>query len=378
MRVASLIEAMEAIAPLRYAEPWDRVGLLIGRAEAPLTGGILLTIDLTESVLREAIANGAKAIVAYHAPIWEPIKRLTSDTTRGRILLGCAEAGISVYTPHTALDAAPGGVTDWLCEGLSAGGDRIEGDCRALTPLVEDEKKRAKIVTFVPEKDLDKVRSALATTGAGQIGDYELCSFSTAGEGTFLGGAGTNPVVGQPGRLESVGERRLEMVCAKGAVALAIETLRKFHPYEEPVIDVYELLGTARRRVGAGRRLVLDQPATMRELAERCRTFLDRARIKVALPADDQPITHIGVVPGAGESLLPEAIGEECQAFVTGEMRHHQVMDALHAGLAVMLCGHTNTERGYLPRLAERLQATLDGVDITCAESDQDPMQELT
>ena len=114
MRVADLVDAMGTIAPLRFAEPWDRVGLLIGRPESPLAGGILLTIDLTEPVLEEAVAKGARAIVAYHAPIWEPIKRLTSETSRGRILLGCAEAGISVYTPHTALDAAPGGVNDWL------------------------------------------------------------------------------------------------------------------------------------------------------------------------------------------------------------------------------------------------------------------------
>ena len=378
MRVANLIEAMETVAPLRYAEPWDRVGLLIGRPESPLTGGVLLTIDLTEPVLQEAMEKGARAIVAYHAPIWEPITRLTSESVRGRILLGCAEAGISVYTPHTALDAAPGGVTDWLCEGLSAGGDRIDGDCRALTPLVEDDRSRTKIVTFVPENDLERVRSALATAGAGHIGGYELCSFSTLGEGTFLGGEQTKPAIGQAGCLETVDERRLEMMCSKSGVALAIETLRKFHPYEEPVIDVYELLGTAQRHVGAGRRLVLDQPTTMRELAERCRSFLDRARIKVALPAGDRPITHIGVVPGAGESLLPEAIGEQCQAFVTGEMRHHQVMEALHAGLAVMLCGHTNTERGYLPRLAKQLLAAMDGVDVSCSVADEDPMQEIS
>ncbi len=377
MRVADLIHAMDLIAPLRYAEPWDRVGLHIGRPEAALAGGVLLTIDLTERVLREAIERGSRAIVAYHAPIWDPIKTITSTTSRGRILLGCAEAGISVYTPHTALDAAPGGVTDWFCEGLSAGDGRIEGDCRALTPLIEDEKQRVKIVTFVPEKDLERVRSALATAGAGRIGDYEVCSFSSSGEGTFLAGDTTNPAVGSAGHFETVDERRLEMICNKGAVALAIETLRQFHPYEEPAIDIYELLGTPMRSIGTGRRLVLDQPATMRELAQRLRGFLDHARIKIALPANDEPITHLGVVPGAGESLLPEAIREDCQAFITGEMRHHQVVDALHAGLAVMLCGHTNTERGYLPRLADRLREALAGVEIACSEADRDPLREV-
>ncbi len=377
MRVADLVTAMGAIAPLRFAEPWDRVGLLIGRAESPLVGGVLLTIDLTEHVLEEAVRKGAHAIVAYHAPIWEPIKRLTSETRRGRILLGCVEAGISVYTPHTALDAAPGGVTDWLCEGLSTSDGRIEGDCRALTPLVEDEKELVKIVTFVPEQDLERVRSALATAGAGRIGAYEVCSFSSSGEGTFLGGEKTKPLIGKPGHFEEVSEHRLEMICPRGAVALAIETLRQFHPYEEPAIDIYELLGSPMRNIGAGRRLVLDRPTTMRELAGRLNGFLDHARIKVALPDRDEPITHLGVVPGAGESLLHDAIREDCQAFITGEMRHHQVIDALHAGLAVMLCGHTNTERGYLRRLADRLGEELAGVEIICSEADRDPLNEI-
>ncbi|MCB9846034.1 MAG: Nif3-like dinuclear metal center hexameric protein [Phycisphaeraceae bacterium] len=378
MRVRDIVRAMDQIAPLAYAEPWDRVGLMVGRADRDVRGPIVLTIDLTERVLAEAISLGSGVVVAYHAPIWEPIARLSDDSSRGRILLGAAEAGISVFTPHTALDAAPGGVSDWLCEGLSGGEGKIAGDCRALTPRWDGEHARVKIVTFVPVDSLEQVRNALATAGAGRIGNYTLCSYSTEGEGTFLGDESTHPAVGEAGEFESVRERRLEMVCPRAAVALAIETMRRFHPYEEPAIDVYDLLGTPERAVGAGRRLVLDRPATIRELGERLRSFLDRSRVRFALVGQtDEPITHVGVVPGAGESLANIACDEGCQVFVTGEMRHHNVMDALHRGMAVLLAGHTNTERGFLPRLASRLRGLLPGVDVRQSESDRDPLSVL-
>lgn len=376
--VQSLIDAMQRIAPLEYAEPWDKVGLQVGSPSRPLDGATLLTIDLTERVLEEAIGRRARAIVAYHPPIFEPLNRVTDRTPRQRIILGAAEAGIAIYSPHTALDAAPGGMTDWLCEGLSGGQGRVEGDCRALAPHgARDPEQEVKIVTFVPYADAEKVRNALASAGAGIIGAYRVCSFGVTGTGTFLAGEGAKPTVGAPGRLEEVSELRLEMVCSKRALPLAIDTLRKFHPYEEPAFDVYELLPRPLRGAGTGRRLTLDRPATMRELAQRLRGFLDRARIKVALVGEDRPIATLGVVPGSGGDLAALARREGCDAFITGEMTHHAVLGALHAGMSVLLAGHTNTERGYLPRLAERLRTMLPGVEIVVSTTDRDPLSEV-
>src|SRR5688572_20493628 len=112
MKVSDLVRAMQTVAPLQYAETWDNVGLLVGSTERDLNGPVLLTIDLTESVLAEAVGAKASALVSYHPPLWEPVKRLTGDTPRGRIILGAIEAGMALYSPHTALDAAAEGVTD--------------------------------------------------------------------------------------------------------------------------------------------------------------------------------------------------------------------------------------------------------------------------
>ena len=384
--VADLAAAMESIAPLDGAEPWDKVGLHVGGASDPIGGPVLLTIDLTEAVMDEAIEAGAGAIVAYHPPIWEPIERLTGTTRTARVIRKAVRHNVAIYSPHTALDNTRGGVCDWLCEGLAglaegeAPGGRINGDVRGLEAHpVRRAAQEVKIVTFVPEANLEQVRNALATAGAGRIGEYEVCSFSQSGRGTFFAGDKANPVVGERQRLETVDEIRLEMVCSRSGLPLAIETLRQFHPYEEPPFDIYEMMPEPRRSTGAGRRLVLDRAATLAELAPRLRAHLGRARIKIALPepGEDVPITHIGVCPGAGAGLAELAAREGCSVFVTGEMKHHEVLACLERGTSVLLAGHTNTERGYLPRLAARLGEMLPDLDARLAQHDRDPLTVL-
>lgn len=376
MNVQSVVEAMAKIAPPELAEKWDRVGLLVGRPDRAVGGPVLVTIDLTEEVLAEAIAAGCSMIIAYHPPVWEPLARITSASPRERIILTAVEAGIAVYSPHTALDAAHAGLTDWLCAGLSGSSDgRIAGDCRALRPHPEQPStQQIKIVTFVPEKDADRVRSSLATAGAGIIGKYQVCSFTVPGTGTFLGGEGSRPAVGEAGTLQRVPEIRLEMVCSRAALPIALETLRNFHPYEEPAIDVVALEPLPRRAEGSGRRLSLDQPVTVGDLARRLKEYLRCNVVKMSTPWPDRPVARIAVCAGAGADLIPAAVAYGCEVFVTGELKHHEVIGTLNRDVAVILGGHTNTERGYMPHLARRLSEALGGVRVLVSEKDRDPL----
>lgn len=381
MEVRDLVLAMETIAPLRYAESWDRVGLVVGDHARPIEGPVVLTIDLTERVLAEAIEMNASALVAYHPPIWQPMARLTDATPSERIIRHAVESRIAIYCPHTALDATPGGVTDWLCEGISgsASEGKIAGDCRALTPASKaDATQEMKIVTFLPLEKADTVRSALASAGAGIIGKYSVCSFGVQGEGTFLAGDGARPVIGEAGRLERAPEVRIEMVCARRALPLAVTTLRQFHPYEEPAIDIYELEPKPERHAGAGRRLVLDRPCSLHELGQRLKKHLGRARVQVASvsgPDDLQrTVRVVGVVPGAGSDLATIARSEGCDVFVTGEMKHHEVVAAIHSGMSIVLAGHTNTERGYLARVSSKLGELLPGCRVIISGQDRDPL----
>ncbi len=383
MIVQDLIDAMEHIAPLKHAEDWDKVGLQLGVPDRPLAGPILLTIDLSERVLVEALKLGAGAIIAYHPPIFTPLESLTDSTHTQRIVRGAIEAGIAIYSPHTALDAAVDGVTDWLCEGISSEPGEakpgiIQGDCRALIPaLGGDTNREVKVITFVPTDQVDGLRNALGTAGAGGMGNYRLCSFSTQGEGTFLPQQGAHPTVGKVGSLERIAETRIEMVCSRHALALVIETLKEFHPYETPAYDIVELIREPIRKIGAGRRLVLDQPATITQLADRLRAHLDRSRIRYALADDNEnhQFKAIGVVPGSGGSMAQLAKDEGCELFITGEMTHHQILAASQSGLSILLAGHTNTERGYLNRLREKLLEHLPNAAVTVSTVDQDQIK---
>lgn len=382
MIVRDLVDAMEHIAPLNHSEPWDKVGLQLGDPRRAIVGPIMLTIDLTEKVLEEALEAGVGAIVAYHPPLFTPLTALTDATHTERIIRGCAEAGVAVYTPHTALDAAHDGVTDWLCEGLSAKPGQaqhgiIHGDRRALSPATGGAPDReVKVITFVPNDEVDQLRSALGTAGAGGMGNYRLCSFSTRGEGTFLPLEGAHPAIGDIGSLERVDETRIEMVCSKRALPIVIETLREFHPYETPAYDIVELVPEPIRRVGSGRRLVLDRPATIAQLAERLKAHLDRSRIRYALSPEHEDANHafttIGVVPGSGGSMYERALAEGCEIFITGEMTHHNILAARQSGLSILLAGHTNTERGYLPRLKARLAKHFPQAQIILSRADHD------
>ncbi|MEZ6163713.1 MAG: Nif3-like dinuclear metal center hexameric protein [Phycisphaerales bacterium] len=382
MIVRDLVNAMESIAPISLKEDWDKVGLQLGDPARTISGPILLTIDLTERVMQEAIEAKAAAIVAYHPPIFSALESLTDRTHTERIIRGCAEAGIAIYTPHTSLDAAQGGITDWLCEGISANAGEahegiIHGDCRALIPAIGgDSEREVKVITFVPVEEADQLRAALGTAGAGGIGRYKLCSFNTPGEGTFLPDEGANPTIGKVGTLQRVDETRIEMVCSKRALPIVIETLREFHPYETPAYDIVELIPEPVRRIGSGRRVVLDRPATITQISDRLKHHLDRSRIRYALAPEHESPSHafqtIGVVPGSGGSLWQNAYEQGCELFITGEMTHHHILAARQTGISILLAGHTNTERGYLPRLVASLQQLLPDAKLITSQRDHD------
>ena len=359
MRLEGILTALQALAPHNLAEPWDQVGLHVGDPGTRIDRA-LLCIDLTEAVLDEAVTHKAQLIVAYHPPIFKPLTRLTMADPKQRIILRAARKGIAIYSPHTALDAAEGGVNDWLASGLGA------GEVQTIKPsaLAEGANTGFKVVTFVPTEAADKVRSAVCHAGAGRIGDYEGCSFSGPGEGTFKGGEATSPTIGKAGRFERVPELRLELPVPADRLAEVVTALRETHPYEEPAFDIYPLQTppSGEMRTGQGRVLTLDKPVSLTTLVNRTKGHLGVKVLEVASPrvaGGSKRIKRIGLCAGAGGSLLGEAHpgepGGPIDAFLTGEMRHHDVLDAVNRGVSVILAGHTQTERPYLPIYRRRL-----------------------
>lgn len=361
-------QALDELAPFRLAESWDNVGVLLATSR-PRLARVLLTIDLTEAVLEEAIADGTEGIIAYHPPIFSPIKRLADRDRTERTLRRAAAEDLWIASPHTALDAAAGGLNDWLAAGAGVG---------RIMPLLHASEARPhqalKILTYLPAEAVAGVRSAMAEAGAGRIGEYAHCSFTGMGEGTFLGSDHANPAVGRRGRLESVEERRFEMVCGDAALPRVVAALRASHPYEEPPIKIHRLEPPPIADAGSGRSNELEREIPISELAQRFKRHLKLDAVEVA-DAGRRRVRRVGVCAGSGGSLIDAAIAAGCDAFVTGEMTHHNVLEANERGLAVLLAGHTNTERPFLPTLARRLRSALPGLAIRVSRRDRHPLK---
>lgn len=351
------------ISPLSYAESWDNVGLLVGSPEFEVRT-VMLTIDFTEEVVDEAIQAGAELVFTYHPVMFKPIQRITTRDPQGRLLLKALRAGMSIYSPHTALDAAPDGISDWLADAVG------QGYRKPLQSHHEQPKSQQfKLVTFVPEDEVDRLRNALTAAGAGRIGNYNSCSFTVSGTGTFRGNENSNPAVGQPGALEHVPEVRLEMVCSGDALPLLTTALKQFHPYEEPAFDIYALAPTPSHNTGAGRKVVLDQASTVGEIAQRIKDHLELPTIRMTDP--NRPVKQIGLIPGSGVDLLDLAISEKCDLFITGELSYHRVLNAEFEGCSIILTGHTESERGYLLRLRSRMQKLVPQANFVVSTMDR-------
>lgn len=378
--IAQLVAVLERIAPARYAEPWDNVGLLLGDPDEPLRSlRALLTIDLTGAVMDEAIRAGAGTIIAYHPPIFSALKAITPTVDKGSLLLRAAREGIAIYSPHTALDAINGGVNDWLLELSVPGGAAGIARRKPIAPF--QRTGSAKLVFFTPAGTEDQLVDALSAAGAGVIGAYTNCSFQTPGTGTFLGDKTTKPALGQAGVYEKVAEVRVEMVVPTAKAAAVIAALRASHTYEEPAFDLIVLNPVGDPAIGSGRCATLREPISVQAIAESVRQRLGVARVRVALPegamADSHRVSTLGVCPGSGGSLLAQPGAKDLDCFVTGEMTHHDVLAAIGRGTTVILAGHTNTERGYLAEYAKKIKAAMPAAEPIVAAKDRWPIVEL-
>lgn len=368
MKMQQLQTILNGIAPTALAESWDNVGLLVGNTDAKVRKA-LMCIDLTEAVLNQAIKRKADLVLSYHPPIFKPLKTVTDADTKSRIVLRAIENKIAIYSPHTALDAAVGGVNDWLCEPFG------KGDRRPIESANIKAKKTYKISAFVPENCLDQVRSAMADAGAGQIGNYDQCSFIIPGIGTFLGNTNAKPTVGKAGQLEHVEELRLEMVLPASKLAAVLDALKTAHPYEEPAFDIYPLASEPfTQQQGMGRILTLDKPLSLNVCIARLKKHLGVKTLDIARATESKKtvIKKIGLCAGAGGSLLGPA--GDIDLFITGEMRHHDVLAAVDQGTSVLLAGHTQTERPFLPRLKEMLiKEGAQKIDWIISDADAPP-----
>jgi len=359
MQLQSLIDAMETIAPTRFAEPWDNVGLLVGDPQQPVSR-VLLTIDYTRAVAEEGKRLGCDAVIAYHPVIFDPLKRIVA----GSVVYDALRRGVAIWSPHTALDVADGGTNDMLADALAL------VDRQPLKPA-ETRDREYKLITFVPREHVDQVADALFAAGCGHIGQYTHCSFRSEGQGTFFGQEGTNPTVGQAGRLETADEIRLETVVPIAQLPQALQALRRSHPYEEPAFDLVRLAAPPEGH-GIGRIGKVPGEATAEMLINLLKRELELDRVLVAGDTSNI-VRRVAVCAGACGKLLEEARRQKVDLYVTGELRHHDALAAAQAGMTVVCTLHSNSERKVLARLQKRLKELLPSLPTHISEADRDP-----
>lgn len=345
VKVKDIMAAIEEWAPRDFAEEWDNPGLQIGDPEQEVSR-VVVTLDVDDRVVEAAEKRGAELIVSHHPLLYRELKNLAGVTPLNRLLLRLARAGIAVYSAHTNLDSCPGGINDELARLL--GLEQV----KVLHPVKR--KSYCKIVVFVPRDHAEKVREAMCRAGAGHIGNYSDCTFRTFGVGTFRPLPGTNPYIGEQGKLEEVEEVRLETVIPASLVDEVVAAMLAAHPYEEVAYDLYRVEQVA-PGAGLGRVGVLPDPLPLRDLARKVKETLQVESLRVGGDLT-KPVQKVALCGGGGMALLPRVLAVKADVFITSDIKYHEARDAEAAGLAFIDAGHRETERIIVPRMAEYLR----------------------
>ncbi|WP_419878947.1 Nif3-like dinuclear metal center hexameric protein [Brevibacillus centrosporus] len=363
----TVIQYVERLAPKSLAYEGDKIGLHVGTLQKQVKK-VMVALDVLESVVDEAIAEGVDLIVAHHAVIYRPLKNIRTDMAAGRVFEKLIKHDIAVYTAHTNLDVAVGGMNDWLAEAI--GLNKVE----VLDVIHRDSWK--KLAVFVPASHRDAVFQAISEAGAGFVGNYSHCSFQTEGTGTFKPGEGTNPFIGTTGKLEKVEEVKLEMVVPASRQSAVVKAMLAAHPYEEVAYDIIPLeqAGTG---YGIGRIGVLPQPMTLRQLAELVKERFSLQGLRVVGDLDGQ-VKKVAVVGGDGSSFVSKAIFKGADAYLTGDIGYHTAHDAQAEGLSIIDAGH-NIEKIMKQKLADYLNELLKAngyqTEVIASTMHTDPFQ---
>lgn len=361
-----IIQLFEQFAPKSIAMEGDPIGLQLGRLNQKVDR-VLVALDVLENVVDEAIRKDVQLIIAHHPLIYHPLKNIMTDTVRGRIIGKLVKHDIAVYAAHTNLDITKGGVNDLLAAALEIKNPEV------LVPTFEIPLK--KLVVYVPAEQADVVRKALGAAGAGFIGHYSCCSFSSSGQGRFLPETGTNPYIGRQGVLETVDEVRIETIVPEPLLKQVLSAMLKAHPYEEVAYDLYPVANKG-ETLGLGRIGTINE-MTLGEFAEKVKLALQVDRVRVVGDAHAH-VKKVAVLGGDGNKYFKHAKLKGADVYVTGDLYYHTAHDALMEGLNLIDPGH-NVEKVMKSGVAGLLESLCKKagfeVEFIVSEENTNPFQ---
>jgi len=362
MKIKEIAAFFEKLAPLMYQESYDNSGLQLGDYSRDVKGA-LITLDVTEEVIDEAIEKGLDLIISHHPVIFGGVKSLTGKNMTERIILKAIKNDISIYSAHTNLDVVPGGVSGRMCEELGL------KKCRILDPTTGQLKK---LVVFVPISHADKVREALFTAGAGVIGNYDSCSFNAEGSGTFRGDENTNPYAGTKGELHSESEVRIETIFPAHVKGQLITAMIQAHPYEEVAYDIYSLENKY-PKLGMGMMGELEEPMEEGEFLNVLKKTFHCGIIRHSA-LTGKKVKKVALCGGAGSSLLRKAIAEKADFFISGDFKYHQFFDA-ESKIVIADIGHFESEQYTRNLIYDLLIKNLPKFAVQLSEINTNPIK---
>lgn len=364
MRIKQIIAVLAEMAPLAYAEDFDNVGLLTGDAEQQATG-ILVCHDALESVIDEAIAKKCNLVVCFHPIIFSGLKKVTGKNYVERVLIKAIKNDIAIYAVHTALDNHKDGVNKIFCDALGLTNAKI---------LIPKSNFIRKLVTYTVAENAEKLRTALFDAGAGNIGNYDNCSFNSEGFGTYKGNENSNPTIGNKGELTQTPEIKIEVTFEKHHEAKILKALFTNHVYEEVAYEVYSL-ENVHQQIGLGMIAEFETALSERDFLQKVKDKLqcDGIRHSVFLGKN---IKRVAVLGGSGSFAINHAIRAGADAFLTADLKYHNFYEAENKLLLADI-GHFESERYTKNYIVDFLRKKILNFAIVLSEENTNPVKYL-
>jgi dinuclear metal center YbgI/SA1388 family protein len=364
MKIKEILSVLEEMAPLAYAEDFDNVGLLVGNTDVEATG-VLVCHDALESVLEEAIAKKCNLIVCFHPILFSGLKKITGKNYVERSIIKAIKNDIAIYAVHTALDNHQNGVNKIFCDALGLKNTKI---------LIPKENFIRKLVTYTISENAEKLRNSLFDAGAGNIGNYEDCSFSSKGIGTYMGNEYSNPQLGERFEFVQGDEIKIEVTFEKHLENNILKALFSNHAYEEVAYEVYELQNK-HQNIGLGMLGEFETPMDEKDFL----LFVKEKMVSEGIRHSSflgRPIKKVAVLGGSGSYAIKKAISAGADAFLTADLKYHQFYEAENRLLLADI-GHFESERYTKNYIVDYLRKKILNFAIILSEENTNPVKYL-
>ena len=364
MKAQDIISFLEGWAPPSLQESYDNSGLIVGDPNTEVTG-ILINLDCTEAVVDEAIASNCNMVVAHHPIVFQGLKRFNGSNYVERTVIKAIKNDVLVYAIHTNLDNVSSGVNRMIGEKLGLENLKI---------LAPRSGVLCKLVTYIPTEHLEAVRQAIFDAGAGHIGNYDQCSFNLDGTGTFRGGDGADPFVGEVGKFQQESEVRFETILPTYLKGKVLTALLSAHPYEEVAFDIYPL-SNSWNEVGSGMLGELAEPMTRADFLNHVKDRLDVPALRFT-ECSHQTIRKVAFCGGSGSFLIGAAKAKNADVFITSDIKYHQFFDG-EDELMLVDIGHHENEQFTSDLIHAKLKENFPTFAVRLSDTSTNPIKYL-